>query len=33
MENIKEVLVLCLEELGEEAHEPLEFLGVHKVAV
>lgn len=33
IENIKEVLLLCLEELGEEAGEPPEFLGVYKVAV
>jgi predicted RNase H-like HicB family nuclease len=33
MENIKEVLELCLEELGEEAQEPPRFLGVHRIAV
>ena len=33
MENIKEVLLLCLEELGEDAEQPLKFLGVHKAAV
>jgi predicted RNase H-like HicB family nuclease len=33
IENIKEVLLLCMEELGEEAEEPPEFLGVYKVAV
>jgi predicted RNase H-like HicB family nuclease len=33
MENIKDVSLLCLEESGEEAEEPPEFLGVDKVAV
>ena len=33
MDNIKEVLELCLEELGEVADEPLKFLGVHRIAV
>ena len=33
MENVKEVLALCLEELGEEAEAPLELLGVYRVAV
>ena len=33
MENIKEVLALCLEDLGEDAEEPAKFLGVHQVAV
>lgn len=33
MENVKEVLALCLEELGEEAEEQPELLGVYKVAV
>lgn len=33
MENVKEVLSLCLDELGEEAEEPPAFVGVYKVAV
>ena len=33
MERIKEALELSLEELGEEAEEPLKFLGVHRIAV
>lgn len=33
MENIKEVLALCLEELGEDADDPPKFLGVHQIAV
>ena len=33
MENVKEVLALCLEELGEEAEDQSELLGVYKVAV
>lgn len=33
MENVKEALALCLEELGDEAEEPLELLGVYRVAV
>ncbi len=33
MENVKEVLSLCLEELGEDADAPAELLGVYKVAV
>jgi len=31
MENMREVIMLCLEDLGEE--EPAEFVGVQKVAV
>jgi predicted RNase H-like HicB family nuclease len=30
---VREALELCLEELGEEAEEPPEFLGVHKIVV
>lgn len=33
MVNIRDVLRLCLEELGEDAEPPLEFVGVQKVAV
>ncbi len=33
MENVKAVLSLCLEELGEDADAPAELLGVYKVAV
>ena len=33
MENVREVLLLCLEELGEDVAEPPKFLGVHRVAV
>ncbi len=33
MENIKEVLLLCLEQLGEAAEEPPKFIGLYQVAV
>lgn len=33
MDSIRDALALCLDELGEEAHEPLEFVEVRKVAV
>ena len=33
MANIREVLELCLEELGDEAEEPLEFVGIQRIAV
>ncbi len=33
MENVKEALALCLEEMGEDAEEPPAFLGLYKVAV
>ena len=31
--NVREALELCLEELGEEAEAPPEFLGIHKIVV
>lgn len=33
LENVRDVLSLCLEELGDEADQPMEFVGIHKVAV
>lgn len=33
MSNIREVLELCLEELGDQAEEPLEFVGIQRIAV
>jgi predicted RNase H-like HicB family nuclease len=33
LENIREVLELCLAELGEDAEQPLEVIGVHRIAV
>ena len=33
MANIREVLPLCLEELGDKADEPLELVDVRTVAV
>lgn len=31
--NVRDVLQLCLEELGDEAEAEMEFVGVHQVAV
>lgn len=33
LERIKEAILLCLEVRGEEAGEPLELVGVQRVAV
>ncbi len=33
VEHMKEAIQLCLEVQGEEATEPLELVGIHRVAV
>ncbi len=33
MENMKEVIELCVEESGDEAEPEFEFVGVHRLAV
>lgn len=33
MERVKEVILLCLEDEGEEAEAPLELVGIQKVVV
>ena len=33
LENVKDAILLCLEDEGDEAVEPLTLVGIHRVAV